>query len=237
MSLHPLRNHFRVLAFDVFGTVVDWHGGVMHALEALDLDVDRNAFALAWRDGYQPAMQRVASGELGWTLIDDLHRMILDDLLERFGLDHLSESERRWLNKAWHRLVGWPDAVAGLARLRRRYTVCTLSNGNIGLLTNMAKHAELPWDCILSAEVFRAYKPDPATYFGVARVFDVLPDQVLMVAAHPNDLVGARACGLHTAFIERPFEFGPTRVVHAAPDPANTLNATGIDDLATQLGC
>jgi 2-haloacid dehalogenase len=225
----------RVLAFDVFGTVVDWHVSVAREVQALYPGVDGNAFALAWRAGYQPAMRRVMSGELGWTLIDDLHRLILDQLLPRFGLGHLSEAERQHLNWVWHRLDPWPDVVPGLQRLKTRYTLCTLSNGNIGLLTNMAKRAGLPWDCILSAEVFRAYKPDPATYLGVARVFDLAPSEVMLVAAHQDDLAAARACGLQTAYIERPAEFGLAQVKDVSPDPANTLHARDFLDLANQL--
>ena len=225
----------RVLAFDVFGTVVDWHGSVGREVQALYPGVDGNAFALAWRAGYQPAMRRVMSGELGWTLIDDLHRLILDQLLPRFGLGHLSEAERQHLNRVWHRLDPWPDVVPGLQRLKTRYTLCTLSNGNIGLLTNMAKRAGLPWDCILSAEVFRAYKPDPATYLGVARVFDLAPSELMLVAAHQDDLAAARACGLQTAYIERPAEFGQAQVKDVSPDPANTLHARDFLDLANQL--
>jgi 2-haloacid dehalogenase len=224
-----------VLAFDVFGTVVDWHGSVAGEVQALYPGVDGNAFALAWRAGYQPAMRRVMSGELGWTLIDDLHRLILDQLLPRFGLDHLSEPQRQHLNRVWHRLDPWPDVVPGLQRLKTRYTLCTLSNGNIGLLTNMAKRAGLPWDCILSAEVFRAYKPDPATYLGVARVFDLAPSEVMLVAAHQDDLAAARACGLQTAYIERPAEFGQAQVKDVSPDPANTLHTRDFLDLANQL--
>ena len=171
----PDPSTLQVLAFDIFGTVVDWHGSIVREMQALHPEVDADAFALAWRAGYVPAMRRVASGELGWTLIDDLHRMILDELLPRFGLAHLDEPARRHLNKVWHRLDAWPDTVRGLTRLKSRFTICSLSNGNLGLLANMAKRAGLPWDCILSAEVFRAYKPDPATYLGVARVFDVPP--------------------------------------------------------------
>ena len=225
----------RVLAFDVFGTVVDWHGSVAGEVQALYPGVDGNAFALAWRAGYQPAMRRVMSGELGWTLIDDLHRLILDQLLPRFGLDHLSEPQRQHLNRVWHRLDPWPDVVPGLQRLKTRYTLCTLSNGNLGLLTNMAKRAGLPWDCILSAEVFRAYKPDPATYLGVARVFDLAPSELMLVAAHQDDLAAARACGLQTAYIERPAEFGLAQVKDVSPDPANTLHARDFLDLANQL--
>lgn len=225
----------RVLAFDVFGTVVDWHGSIRREVDRMGLGVDGGAFALAWRAGYQPAMRRVMSGELGWTLLDALHRMILDEVLEQFRIRHLTEAEKHHLNKVWHRLDPWPDAVAGLARLRSRYIVCTLSNGNLGLLTHMAKHAALPWDCILSAEVFKAYKPDPATYLGVARVFDLAPAAVMLVAAHQDDLAAARACGLQTAYIERPAEFGSDRLKDVSPDPANTLHARDFLDLAGQL--
>lgn len=226
-----------ILAFDIFGTVVDWHGSIQREVQALYPSVEADAFALAWRAGYQPAMQRVRSGELGWTLIDDLHRLILDGLLPRFGLAHLNESERQHLNRVWHRLDPWPDAVAGLERLRTRYTLCTLSNGNIGLLANMAKRARLPWDCILSAEVFRAYKPDPRTYRGVAQVFNVSPADVMLVAAHQDDLAAARACGLATAYIERPLEFGPNQPKEVSPDAANTWHARDLVHLADLLGC
>jgi len=225
-----------VLAFDVFGTVVDWHGSIVRELHTLYPELDADTFVRAWRAGYQPAMRRVMSGELGWTLLDDLNRMLLDELLPRFGLAHLTEPERRHLNKVWHRLDPWPDAVAGLTRLKRRFTVCTLSNGNLGLLTNMAKRAGLAWDCILSAEVFRAYKPDPAAYLGVAQVFDLEPGAVMLVAAHHDDLAGARACGLGTAYIERPLEFGAAHVKDVSPRPENNLNARSIEHLADLLG-
>jgi len=234
-TLSPPRA--KVLAFDVFGTVVDWHSSIAREVQALRPGVDGDAFAQAWRAGYRPAMARVMSGELGWTLIDDLHRLILDSILAQFGLDDLSEADRQHLNKAWHRLGPWPDVLVGLARLKTRYTICTLSNGNIGLLTNMAKRAGLPWDCVLSAEVFRAYKPDPATYLGVARVFDVPAGEVMLVAAHQDDLAAARACGLQTAYIERPAEFGVARPKDVSPDPANTWHAKDFLALADQLGC
>lgn len=226
-----------VLAFDIFGTVVDWHGSIVRELARRHLEVDGNAFALAWRAGYKPAMARVMSGQLGWTLIDDLHRMILDAILPQFGLEHLDEAERRELNHVWHRLDPWPDAVAALERLKRRYVICTLSNGNIGLLTRMAKRAGLPWDCVLSAEVFHAYKPDPATYLGVARVFDLPPQRVMLVAAHHDDLAGARACGLRTAYVERPLEFGAGQPKDVSPRPENDLHGRDLLDLAGQLGC
>ena len=227
----------QVLAFDVFGTVVDWHSGIAREVQALRPSVDGGSFALAWRAGYQPTMQRVRSGELGWTRLDELHRLILDGILKDFGLDDLSEAQKQHLNKAWHRLDPWSDVVAGLTRLKTRHTLCTLSNGNIGLLTNMAKRAGLPWDCVLSAEVFRAYKPDPATYIGVAQTFDLAPAQVMLVAAHQDDLAAARACGLQTAYIERAFEFGRAQPKDVSPNPANTRHARDFLALADQLGC
>ena len=227
----------QVLAFDVFGTVVDWHSGIAREVQALRPSVDGGSFALAWRAGYQPTMQRVRSGELGWTRLEELHRLILDGILKDFGLDDLSEAQKQHLNKAWHRLDPWSDVVAGLTRLKTRHTLCTLSNGNIGLLTNMAKRAGLPWDCVLSAEVFRAYKPDPATYLGVAQTFDLAPAQVMLVAAHQDDLAAARACGLQTAYIERAFEFGRAQPKDVSPNPANTRHARDFLALADQLGC
>jgi 2-haloacid dehalogenase len=236
-SLDDLKANTRVLAFDIFGTVVDWHGSIVREMQALYPSVDANAFALAWRAGYQPAMARVRSGELAWTRIDDLHRLILNDLLPQFGLSHLSESERVDLNRVWHRLDAWPDSVAGLLRLKSKFIICTLSNGNLGLLTHMAKRAGLPWDCVLSAEVFRAYKPDPAAYLGVAQVFDLQPHQVMLCAAHQDDLAGARACGLRTAYIERPFEFGAGQPKDVSPHIDNDVHARDLHALADWLDC
>lgn len=235
--MNAIADTVDVLAFDIFGTVVDWHGSIAREMERDHPQVDGAGFARAWREGYKPAMARVMSGELGWTLIDDLHRMILDTVLPRFGLAHLDDQARAELNRVWHRLDPWPDAVEGLQRLKRKYIVCTLSNGNLGLLTRMAKRAGLPWDCVLSAEVFRAYKPDPATYLGVAKVFDLPPQRVMLVAAHHDDLAGARACGLRTAYVERPFEFGRDRPKDVTPRPDNDLHGRSLLDLADQLGC
>ena len=231
----------KVIAFDVFGTVVDWYGGIAAEVERALPGIEGGAFALAWRAGYQPAMRsvmaRIAAGEGGFTLIDELHLGILEGVLRDFGVTHLDPAQKRELNRAWHRLPAWPDAVEGLARLKTRYTICTLSNGNIGLLTDMAKHAGLPWDCILSAEVFKAYKPDPRTYLGVAAVFDVSPGQVMLAAAHHDDLAAARGCGLKTGYIERPFEFGPAQPKDVSPRPGNVLHARDIGALADLLGC
>jgi 2-haloacid dehalogenase len=182
-------------------------------------------------------MARVMRGELPWTLIDDLHRQVLDGILPEFGLSHLDEKQRAHLNFVWHRLSPWPETVAALNRLKQKYILCTLSNGNINLLTRMAKRAGLPWDCILSAEVFHAYKPDTKTYSGVARVFDVSPREVMLVAAHHDDLEGAKACGLQTAYVERSHEFGLGRPKDVSPRSANDFHAHDLNDLANQLGC
>jgi 2-haloacid dehalogenase len=231
----------KVIAFDVFGTVVDWYSGVAAEVERALPGADGGAFALAWRAGYQPAMkramERMAAGADGFTLLDELHLGILEGVLRDFGVEDLDAARKRDLNRAWRRLPAWPDAVDGLTRLKRKYIVCSLSNGNIGLLTEMAKHAGLPWDCVLSAEVFKAYKPDPRTYLGVAAAFDVSPGQVMLAAAHHDDLAAARACGLRTGYIERSREFGPVRPKDVSPRPGNDLHARDIAHLAQRLGC
>lgn len=233
--MNDLANSIKVIAFDIFGTVVDWHGSVKREVEAMGLNVDAGEFALAWRAGYQPAMAEVMEkGE--WVILDDLHRRILDRVLSEFKLDSLPEAERQHLNLVWHRLEPWPDSVAGLARLKSKYLICSLSNGNIGLLTDMAKNAGIPWDCILSAENFNKYKPHPDTYLGVARTFAVEPGEVMLAAAHHSDLEQARKCGLHTAYIERPWEYGRDTAKSVAPWDANTIHSASIIDLAEQLG-
>ena len=178
----------KALVFDVFGTVVDWRGSISREVRELARQkgwrVNAAKFADAWRAGYRPAMDRVGSGELPWTRIDDLHRMILDDILVKFKITALTESEKTDLNRAWHRLKPWPDTVRGLKRLKKRCTIATLSNGNVALLNNMAKHAGLPWDLILSAEIFHHYKPDPEAYLGAADILGLSPGEVMLVAAH-----------------------------------------------------
>src|SRR6266545_2353786 len=220
-SPHARALELRVLAFDVFGTVVDWRSGVVAAGERLaarrKLHVDWPRLADAWRAGYGPSMDRVRNGELPWTKLDQLHRMTLDTLIPRFGLESLSEAERDELNRAWHQLPPWPDTVEGLTRLRRRFVITTLSNGNVSLLTGMAKHAGLPWDCILSAELVRHYKPDPEVYRLVPELFDLRPEQVMMVAAHEADLQAAKQLGLRTAFVHRPLEYGSQTPVPFVP--------------------
>jgi 2-haloacid dehalogenase len=227
------------LTFDVFGTVVDWRGSIIREgaewTQRTGLACDWATLADAWRAGYQPAMQRVRSGEWPWLPLDALHRRILDDLLPRFGLEHLDEAARAHLNRVWHRLDPWPDARAGLERLRGRYIVATLSNGNLSLLTNMAKRADLRWDVILSAELARHYKPDPEVYLTAAGLLGLRPEQVMMVAAHGNDLQAAQVCGLRTAYVHRPHEFGPGRAVPPRPDFEVDIVAADFHDLADQL--
>ena len=236
------RTSINALVFDVFGTVVDWRGSIIREGELLGkrtgIDVDWVAFADAWRGGYQPAMQRVRSGQVPWTNIDGLHRLILNDLLRQFDIKGLSGEEIDHFNRAWHRLWPWPDSVGGLHRLSSGYIVSTLSNGNVSLLTNMAKYAGLPWNCILSAELFGHYKPDPEVYLGAARLLGPAPAQVMMVAAHVDDLKAARKAGLKTALVTRPLEFGPTRKADTAQDGAGVADviATDFMDLAAQLG-
>ena len=209
----------RALAFDVFGTVVDWRSSVAAEVVAAaarrGLAVDGEAFADEWRGRYRPSMDRVRRGEVGWTALDDLHRASLDELVEQFGLDALSPAERDALNLAWHRLRPWPDAAEGLGRLRRRHLLCTLSNGNVALLVDLARFGSLPFDCILSAELCRAYKPDPSTYRMVPDLLRLRPDQVMMVAAHGSDLRSAAAEGLRTALVSRPLEWGAGAVPQA----------------------
>lgn len=229
----------RALAFDVFGTVVDWRSSVARELAAFGarhgISDDWSAFADDWRAGYVPAMDRVRRRELPWTRIDDLHRGRLVELLNDRGID-VDDAEIDDLNRAWHRLDPWPDAVAGLTRLKKRFVITTLSNGNVSLLTNMAKYAGLPWDCVLSAEIFRHYKPDPETYRGCADILDVAPDELMMVAAHPSDLQAARGAGLRTGFVFRPAEYGPERSLRKPADDEFDVVADDFGDLAEQLG-
>ena len=229
----------KALVFDVFGTVVDWRGSIIREGRKLGRDrklrVNWAVFADAWRAGYRPAMAKVRSGELPWMKIDELHRMILDGLLKQFSVRALAETEIDHLNRAWHRLRPWPEARRGLARLKREHVIATLSNGNVALLVNMAKNARLPWDCVFSAELFRHYKPDPETYLGAAQLLGLAPDEVMMVAAHKDDLHAARACGLKTAFVRRPLEYGPKVRMDLRPERAFDINADDFLDLSKQL--
>ena len=234
-----MNNKIKALTFDVFGTVTDWRTTIIREGRELGaakgLNVDWVAFADAWRAGYMPAMQRVRSAELPWLNIDALHRIILDDLLDNFQLSGLSEEEKEDLNRVWHRLDPWPDARKGLERLRQNFIVATLSNGNMSLLTNMAKHADLRWDCILSAELTRHYKPDAEVYQGAAKLLGLEPDEVMMVAAHNGDLKAAAKVGNSTAFVARPTEYGQKQKWDTKAEPGVDYAATDFNDLADQL--
>ena len=231
-------DRIRALTCDVFGTVVDWRRGVIEAGAELErrtgVAVDWEELADAWRRGYEPAMAAVRSGARPWATIDVLHREILDRLLSERGVA-LEEAERRWLNAAWHRLPAWPDVHSGLGRLRRRYTTCALSNGNVSLLVDLARYNEMCWDCVLSAELAGDYKPQPVVYSRAAELLDLQPAQVLMVAAHDHDLNGARAVGCATAFLPRPDEWGPGAGAEV-PDGTHDIVAGNFNALADALG-
>jgi 2-haloacid dehalogenase len=226
----------RALVFDVFGTVVDWRGGVAReARRLLGPSVDAAALADDWRGRYVPSMERVRSGELPWTPLDALHRSSLDDVLASAGLPDVAPEVRDELTLAWHRLDPWPDVVPGLTRLARGHVLAPLSNGNVALIVDMAKRAGLPWDCVLGAEIVQHYKPDPEVYDAAPRLLALPPSSVLMVAAHVEDLTAARARGLRTAYVHRPDEFGG-RAVPPETDPDADLSVRSFEELADRVG-
>ena len=233
-------SEIKAMTFDVFGTVVDWRGSIISEGEkvwaARGVEVDWPQFAEDWRGGYGPAMNRVRTGELPWMNIDALHRLILDQLLESHQVSGLSEADTQELNRVWHRLNPWPDVVSGLARLRRHAIVASLSNGNVALLVNMARHGGLCWDCVLSAELARHYKPDPEVYLAAAALLGLEPSQVMMVAAHNGDLLASKTVGFKTAFVHRPREHGSEQTSDLAPDPSVDVVAKDFNDLAVRLG-
>jgi 2-haloacid dehalogenase len=232
------------LVFDVFGTVVDWRGSIIREgarwSQEKNLQIDWGKFADRWRAGYGPSMEKVRRGELPWTKLDVLHRMILDQLLVEFHITGLTEEEKeRWTN-VWHRLTPWPDSVEGLTRLKKNFVIATLSNGNVSILVDMAKHAGLPWDAVFSAELFHHYKPDREVYLGAVELLSCKPSEVMMVAAHPPDLRAAQSCGLKAGYVPRPFERGPNPPAPptgSAPPAANSFDVVATDfvDLAAKL--
>jgi 2-haloacid dehalogenase len=234
-------NAIKACVFDVFGSVVDWRTSIAREAKASlapkGIDIDWHAFADSWRGKYQPAMEKVRSGGRGFLRLDILHRENLDELLSEQGIKGLSEDELIHLNKAWHRLDGWPDSSVGLTRLKTKFIIGTMSNGNVALMVNMAKYAGLPWDVILGAETARSYKPVPNTYLAGADWLGLEPSEVLMCAAHNSDLVAARNCGLRTAFFARPLESGPNKAHDLKAEHDFDYVAKDIEDLAKQLGC
>jgi 2-haloacid dehalogenase len=239
--MHDSHADIRALTFDVFGTVVDWRGSIAREAEELlgaaGFRLDWHAFAERWRARYQPAMEAVRSGQRPWTILDVLHHENLLATLTEFGVGDLPPETVGHLNRAWHRLDPWPEAVAGLNRLKRRYILATQSNGNVALIVNMAKRAGLPWDVILGAEVVGAYKPLPQSYQRAVRMLGLAPDECMMTAAHNDDLIAARGCGLRTAFVARPLEYGPNQREDLRAEHAFDVVADSLLDLADQLGC
>ena len=233
--------NLKAVTFDVFGTVVDWRTSIAREVENLAVEkkfvIDGERFADAWRKLYQPSMTAVRDGKMPWTILDDLHRMNLLQVLEAFGVDQLSEEEIEHLNRVWHRLDPWPDAVAGLQRLKQHYIVGSLSNGNVALIVNMAKFAGLPWDVVLGAEIARHYKPQPEAYLKSAEILGLEPGECMLVAAHNGDLAAAASCGFQTAFVPRPKEHGPGQTTDLVAENDYDLVAGDFIELARILGC
>ena len=231
----------KAVTFDVFGTVVDWRTSIAREVESLALEkqfvVDGERFADAWRKLYQPSMTEVRDGKVPWTVLDDLHRMNLLQVLETFGIDQLAEEEIEHLNRAWHRLNPWPDAAAGLQRLKQHYIIGTLSNGNVALIVNMAKFSGLPWDVVLGAEIACHYKPQPEAYLKSAEILGLEPRECMLVAAHNGDLAAAGRCGFQTAFVPRPTEYGSEQTTDLVAEYDCDVVAGDFIELAQILGC
>jgi 2-haloacid dehalogenase len=229
----------KAILFDTFGSVVDWRSSVVAEMAAFGtargITADWTAFADGWRGAYKPSMDRVRTGARPWTILDMLHRESLETLLVRFGIAGLSEGDLDHLNRIWHRLTPWPDSVSGLTRLKTRYIIAPLSNGNVALLVNLAKHSGLPWDMVFGSEIPHAYKPDPAVYLGACTMLGLETGQVMMAAAHNHDLAAARALGLKTGFFARPTEYGPAQTNDVKAESDWDVIATDIEDLATKM--
>lgn len=231
----------KALTFDTFGTVVDWRTSINRDFRGFAKrrklqDIDWDALVDEWKTCYRPGMDAVNSGQQPWTTVDEIYRRKLDELLPKYGLPNLRDEDRDYLNKVWHRLKPWPDSVAGLKRLKKKFIVSPLSNGDVACLTNMAKFGGLPWDVILCAEIFKRYKPDPAVYLGAIRLLGLKPGEVMMVAAHNYDLKNARSHGMRTGFVARPTEYGPGQTKDLKAESDWDVVATSFGQLATKLG-
>jgi 2-haloacid dehalogenase len=241
-EVKPELANVKALVFDTFGTVVDWRGSViaegMAWGKAKGLNINWADFADRWRLGYRPTMDKVRKGEIPWTRLDDLHRMILEELLEEFKIEGLTEEEKVSWTHVWRRLKPWPDSVEGLTRIKKKYVIAPLSNGNIALMTNLSKFGGLPWDAILGSELARHYKPDREVYVSAYYYLDLKPEEVMMCAAHASDLQAARRSGLRTGFIDRPNEYGngPAGVPDKARPGDFEVVSVSIVDLAQQMG-
>ena len=232
----------KALIFDVFGTVVDWRTSLINDLTSWSasrgVKADWETLVDAWRQAYMPSMDTVRHHpERGFVKLDTLHRQSLEILVEKFGIAGLTDDDLHHMNLGWHRLHPWQDSVAGLQRLKTRYIISPLSNGNVALLTNMAKFGGLPWDLVMSAELFKHYKPDPESYLGACDMLGLKPDQVMMVAAHNNDLAAAQKCGLKTGFVPRITEYGPHQNRDFKAEGAWDVVADDFEDLAKRMGC
>jgi len=234
------RREVKALVFDVFGTVVDWRTSLIDELtqwaQQRKIEADWTALVDAWREAYIPSMNETRKAGK-FVKLDILHRQSLDRLIERFGIKGLSEADREHINLGWHRLKPWPDSVSGLTRLKTKFIISPLSNGNVILLTNMAKNTGLPWDLIMGSELFEHFKPDPETYLGAARLLSMQPGEVMMVAAHNGDLKAAQSHGLKTAFVPRPAEYGPNQKRDFEATGQWTMVVKDFNDLAQRLGC
>ena len=234
-------NSIKAIVFDTFGTVVDWRSSITADFRAFGkdkgIDISWEAFIDEWKAAYKPGMDEVRSGVWPWTKVDKIYRSKLDAILPKYGIDTLTEDEKTYLNRAWHRLNPWPDSVAGLIRLKKRYVISTLSNGDVDCLVNMAKNADLPWDVILCAEIFRHYKPDPEVYLGAIELLNLKPHEVMLVAAHNYDLHAARSHGMRTGFVLRPTEYGPNQETDLKAEKDWDIVVNDFSGLADALGC
>jgi 2-haloacid dehalogenase len=230
----------KALTFDTFGTVVDWRTSIINDLSAYGrkhkLDTDWAAFVDEWKTAYKPGMDKVRKGEWPWLTIDEIYRRALDAMAPRYGLDKLDEASLHHINCVWHRLLPWPDVVDGLTRLKKKYLISTLSNGDVAMLANMAKHGGLPWDTVLCGQVFRHFKPDPEIYLGAIELLGCQPHEVMMVAAHNDDLKHARSHGMRTGFVLRPTEYGPAQQTNLQAAEQWDVIASDFGELATALG-
>lgn len=230
----------KALTFDTFGTVVDWRTSIINDFSAFGtrkgLKADWAALVDEWKTAYRPGMDAVRSGKWPWTTVDGIYRIKLDEILPQYGLGGLGEDDRMHLNRVWHRLNPWPDAVEGLTRLKKKYVISPLSNGDVACLVNMAKHGGLPWDVILCAELFKHYKPDPEVYLGAIAYLGLQPHEVMMVAAHNYDLREARSHGMRTGFVPRPTEYGPNQKTNLKAESDWDVVAKDFQELAAKLG-
>ncbi len=230
----------KALTFDTFGTVVDWRTSIINDLSAYGrargLDINWAAFVDEWKTAYKPGMDKVRKGVWPWLTIDAIYRRALDEMAPRYGLDRLDESSLQHINRVWHRLLPWPDAAAGLARLKKKFLISTLSNGDVNMLADMAKLGGLPWDIILCGQVFRHFKPDPEIYLGAIELLGCQPHEVMMVAAHNDDLKHARSHGMRTGFVLRPTEYGPAQKTNLEATGPWDVVARDFGELATALG-